>query len=392
MSRVMLAGRAGAVGGLARVLTNLAPRLARQGINVHAFTFGGSVIPPSAGVRQRRGRPGGLGDESQIAAVCRSEGVEALVLIDTYERACELLPRIREAAEGQCPRFFAYMPIDGWRMDPRLLLRLGPDVTLVPYTDAARATLQCAVSSSNIDPARIPRIVTPIGHGLDPRFRPLTAAERLQERRRLFPGDKEIGSAFVILNANRNQTRKRIDITLEGFARFAREADNVRLLLHMETRRSYDVPAMVSALGIVRHVKLTTNHSSAHPSLEIGALNKVYNAADAGLNTSVAEGWGLVAFEHAATGAAQVMTGTAVARELWPQGAILLPATDAAPYSRVFLGEATRPAHVAAALASLYDQRERARVGLEATENASQSRLSWECAAARWAELLGGSD
>jgi hypothetical protein len=43
------------------------------------------------------------------------------------------------------------------------------------------------------------------------------------------------------------------------------------------------------------------------------------------LNTSLAEGWGLVSFEHAATGAAQIVPGFGNCEELWRGAAELFP-------------------------------------------------------------------
>lgn len=44
-------------------------------------------------------------------------------------------------------------------------------------------------------------------------------------RARLFPDRPELAHGFVVLNANRNTRRKRIDITLQAFAPFcARQA------------------------------------------------------------------------------------------------------------------------------------------------------------------------
>ena len=49
-------------------------------------------------------------------------------------------------------------------------------------------------------------------------------------------------------------------------------------------------------------------------------LNRLYGACDVGVNTSCGEGWGLVSFEHALTGAAQVVPRNSVCEELWEGG------------------------------------------------------------------------
>src|ERR1700753_1257732 len=73
-----------------------------------------------------------------------------------------------------------------------------------------------------------------IGHGVDTQaFHPLPGGRRAA-RERLFPGQSDLHDAFIVLNANRNQPRKRIDLTLEAFATFAQgKPANVKLYLHM---------------------------------------------------------------------------------------------------------------------------------------------------------------
>ena len=74
-----------------------------------------------------------------------------------------------------------------------------------------------------------------IPHGVDVEvFRPLGAGRDV--RRQLFAGRadaRELEEAFIVLNGNRPVARKRVDLTIEGFARFARgKPGNVRLYLH----------------------------------------------------------------------------------------------------------------------------------------------------------------
>jgi hypothetical protein len=47
---------------------------------------------------------------------------------------------------------------------------------------------------------------------------------------------------FIVFNGNRNQFRKRIDITISAFAEFAKERPNAKLYLHMGTKdQGWDV-------------------------------------------------------------------------------------------------------------------------------------------------------
>lgn len=277
-----------------------------------------------------------------------------------------------------CPMDFDIPP--GMAAD----IAVGAD-RVVAYTEAGRRSLvEAGLPGSRVD-------VLP--HGIDPcRFRPLGAEgqpDRVLARRLLF--GSEVGAEdFLVLNANRNQPRKRIDLTLEGFARFAADKPpSVRLCLHMGMRdQGIDVLALAGGLGILDRLVLTTREPG-RPAVPDDRLNLIYNACDVGLNTALAEGWGLVAFEHAATGAAQVVPGHGACRELWEGSALLLDAL-ASRDPRGGAGERTPTAEgVAAALETLYrDPGLRHRLAAAARANATRPDLTWSAVALRWHRLL----
>ena len=150
-----------------------------------------------------------------------------------------------------------------------------------------------------------------IAHGVDTeKFYPLCADKegvpgpegRQKAITALYGNDPEFRDAFIVLNANRNQPRKRIDITIKGFALFAENKPaNVKLHLHMGVEdMGWNVIRMAKRCGIFERLILTANDNNI-PSVPVRQLNEIYNAAAVGINTSVGEGWGLVNFEHAAT-------------------------------------------------------------------------------------------
>ena len=59
-------------------------------------------------------------------------------------------------------------------------------------------------------------------------------------------------------------------------------------------------------------------------SLTEQQINLLYNACDVGINTSMGEGWGLISFEHGATGAAQIVPAHTSFIENWTGAADLL--------------------------------------------------------------------
>jgi len=203
-----------------------------------------------------------------------------------------------------------------------------------------------------------------VGHGVDvAAFRPwpelersdFLASARQEARRAAFPAWTPDESAFVVLNASRPDPRKRLDLTLEGFARFAADKPaGVRLCLHHALGNSAlarDVRERAQALGIAQRLLF----NDAVGTLSDDSLNTLYNACDVGLNTSAGEGFGLVSFEHAAAGAAQVLPDHAALAELWGDHAVRVPlARHYVPdFSPLEMAE-TSPAAIADALELLY--------------------------------------
>ena len=140
---------------------------------------------------------------------------------------------------------------------------------------------------------------------------------------------------------------------------------------------------LAGELGIADRL-LTTPHEGRRPNVSDEHLNLVYNACDVGLSTAAAEGWGLVAFEHAAAGGAQVVPDHSAGAELWPGRALMLPARPAESGGHVVSPEA-----VAEALARLHGDRSlREDLAARGRAFATSPELAWPAVARRWEPLL----
>jgi D-inositol-3-phosphate glycosyltransferase len=157
-----------------------------------------------------------------------------------------------------------------------------------------------------------------IPHGTD--FTKFFPIDPLECRRDLgVPED-----TFIVFNGNRNQPRKRIDLTIKGFIEFAKDKPDARLWLNMGAKDMgweliplFKRVARDTGYDAAGKLILTSPHFSTHNCLPIEKLNKVYNAVDIGLNTCIGEGWGLVNSEHAATGVAQVVPDHTSLKEIF---------------------------------------------------------------------------
>jgi glycosyltransferase involved in cell wall biosynthesis len=214
---------------------------------------------------------------------------------------------------------------------------------------------------------------------------------RVEAKKKVFGTLQDPDESFVVLNASRPDKRKRIDLTIEGFARFAADKPaNVRLCLHhaiMGEPEEERITSLVRRFGLEDRVDLNPLAGGVVGDRE---LNLLYNACDVGINTSMGEGWGLVSFEHGAAGAAQIVPDHTACAELWSGRAELIPlARSYTPeFSVLEMGEVSAEG-VAHALDNLYhDPRRRQQLAQQAFTLAQNPEYSWDAIAKQFDALF----
>ncbi|MGA3027807.1 MAG: glycosyltransferase family 4 protein [Bryobacteraceae bacterium] len=295
-------------------------------------------------------------------------------------------------------KIVAYIPLDGLIVDERAAAPLRQADSVVVYTEYARQEVESAFR--RLGGEGFPTVEA-IPHAVDcDRFFPypelveacFDSAGRAPAKRRLLgdlPG--AVADSFVVLNPNRPDRRKRIDLTLAGFAQFAAgKPDNVRLCLHhafMSEREAEQIPALIRGLGIENRVHLNPLGAGVRDD---GELNLLYNACDVGINTSMGEGWGLLSMEHGAAGGAQIVPDHTACAELWLGRGEMIPVAKryVPEFSVLEMGEVS-PEGVASALESLYRNRERRRKLSQAAFTMTQNPAwRWDQIARRFDELF----
>lgn len=311
-----------------------------------------------------------------------------------------ILPHLLPQLDGCGAKIVGYCPVDSRGIGHGYFGALAPLSAIVVYNAFGRSVMEAEMAAYQAKrPDFVGWPVHVIPHGIDTDlFRPHPEgdpadgwqARRRAARRELGWGEREAAGDFVVLNANRNEARKRIDLTIDGFARFARgKPPSVKLHLHMQ-RVEYgeDLASLVSKLGIRDRVSFTIKNG-AKPALSDVVLNRLYNACDVGVNTASAEGWGLVNFEHAATGAAQVLPRHSAFACLWEGAACLVEpklVRQVLPHLEECIVD---PDDIAAAFERLYgDRDERVRMARAAYENATSPAYRWTHIAAQWKALF----
>ena len=283
-----------------------------------------------------------------------------------------------------------YLPLDGRIPDPSLVAELTDFSQLITYTQCAANDLRTALRASGI--------TTPVaraGHGVDlSQFRPLFQSNRVAHpEERMAMAQALFGlpePSFVVLNASRPDPRKRIDISIAGFAQFARQvADPVYLCLHQaHAHPDYVLPLRSQAeqLGIAERILW---HPQTPGPISDEALNQLYNACALGINTAVGEGFGLVSFEHAATGVPQILPQNPALTELWGVDAWQLPTkTVSTDHSPLLMSEPNAD-DLALALTDLYEDRDvYQRMANAALERTRRPDLRWLQVANQISDLL----
>lgn len=200
---------------------------------------------------------------------------------------------------------------------------------------------------------------------------------------------------FIIGNVNRNQPRKRWDLTIKYFAEWvhAFRVKDARLFLH--SAPTGDVALNLESLcryyGVLDKVVLY------QPEPFYGKpdddMRDVYNCFDVLISTTQGEGMGLPAMEAMACGVPCILPDWAAFGE-WARGAaMLVPCTSTAPQSfspsvNVIGGVADEKLFIAALDKCYREKDHREAVGSYGMARILEDRFRWETIGARWVELL----
>lgn len=214
-------------------------------------------------------------------------------------------------------KFIAYFPVDSEYYDESMLGNIPAWDFAITFTiESARRLVAQGVNTTAIGV---------IPHGVDrQRFSPMDKGEARDALG--LPQDK-----FIVFNGNRNQPRKRIDLTIKAFAQFATKQQNATLYLHMGQKdMGWDIIPLfqreMKRLGMdpTNRLMMTSADINYLKAPEDEVLNKIYNAADIGINTSDGEGWGLVSFEHASCRKPQIVPNHTACKDIWTDKALMI--------------------------------------------------------------------
>ena len=248
--------------------------------------------------------------------------------------------------------------------------------------------------------------VVRIDHGVDTKvFYPLPDIENIK---------KKIGlsNKFVVGFVGRNQKRKMLDRLIVGFSHFAKNKEDVILMLHTDQEPpqarqlaesasfvGWSIPYMQWKYKVKDKIKLTKGNLNIDVRQKINPenMNEIYNLMDVFCYPTGGEGFGLPAIECQSSGVPLLMAANTTGFELCKEKNLIKPLTD--KYDRVCVDIGTNGVEfvypddleIAKILDKYYkDWKEDKKLLLKEKKDAREKALnySWDVIAPKWIELF----
>lgn len=252
----------------------------------------------------------------RLPQVVQKEKPDFIVCLNDIWIVNQVWERVHLLKDSLDFKFIAYFPVDSAYYVSSMLDYIKDwDFAITFTVEQAHRLLAQGVQ---------PRLFGVVPHGLDQgKFFPIEQNEARKALR--LPEDK-----FIVLNANRNQPRKQIDLTIKAFVEFAVDKPDTLLYLHMsekdlgwDVRALFDTEMKRKGLSSANRMIMTTTNIDYTNAPPDELLNKIYNSCDVGINTANGEGWGLVPFEHASCRKPLVLPNHTSFGDIWKGAALL---------------------------------------------------------------------
>jgi len=326
--------------------------------------------------------------EQRIREIVEKEKPDLVFIMNDLWILNELYRQIQDIHKTGAFKFVGYYPMDSYGWTGCILDTMNDWDASICYTE---------FGAKEVVAAGYQKPIAVIPHGITKgQFYPM---DKTKARKRLGLSD----DIFVVFNGNRNQFRKRIDITAEAFAKFAVDKPDTQLYLHMGLKdQGWDVMPLfaraMSRVGLDPNGRIIlTSQTEGPPNVEVDFLNAIYNSADVGVNTCKGEGHGLVNHEHAACRVAQVVPDHTSTKEIF-EGYGKLIRCDHVDVDTNYAREMPCPSsnHLAEILTELYEDRELLDdVAQRCYERATSRYYDWDYVAPQFNglfhEVLDGS-
>ena len=204
-----------------------------------------------------------------------------------------------------------------------------------------------------------------------------------------------LGDKFIIGNINRNQPRKRWDLTIKYFAEWvhAYKITNACLFLHAAPTgdMGVDVRQLTHYYGV--HQMLAFREPEAFAAVSEDVMRDTYNCFDVQVSTTQGEGFGLTTLEGMACGVPQIVPNWSALGDWAKRGAWIVPCPTTVvgpPFVNVIGGVPDEKIFVIALQRMYIDARARENNSKAALECAQQPCFRWNNIGEAWVATLDG--
>lgn len=222
-----------------------------------------------------------------------------------------------------------------------------------------------------------PTSVIPLGVNLD-----IYSPYNQRAARKELGFTDELLDVYVVGNVNRNQPRKRLDLTVAYFAEWVKnyKVDDAYLFLHIGPtgEMSYNCQQLMSYYGLKK--RIIRSDPGVWNGISEDLLAKTYSCFDVQLTTTQGEGFGLPTLEGMACGVPQIVPNWSALGEWTAPAAFRVECTStiATPGSTNPIGGIMDRDKAVQVLATYYsDINLRARDRLRCFDHAQQTQFRW---------------
>lgn len=269
--------------GFARVSHSIIENLPKDKYDIHGLGVNYRGDPHNYGFPiYPAGLTGRVYGEDRLVALLQSMKFDLVYILNDAWIVNTYLTAIKEANLQTLPKIVVYFPVDSEYHDPTWYKNFDIVSVAVTYTEFGKIVVNDDSCAPNLKVRILP-------HGVTTGTFYKKFVNRKDAKKLLF-GDSTNSDRFIFLNANRNQPRKRLEISMEAFKLFSSDKDDVALYMHCGVRDAHlDIARLSIRLGIDSKLILTSMRPGIQTVPE-EVLNNIYNACDVGLNTGLGEG------------------------------------------------------------------------------------------------------
>lgn len=300
------------------------------------------------------------------------------------------IKRIWFEANKALPKIVVYYPVDGGGYTPDWFEHFDIVSKAVVYTEFGKKVTHEVAPDLELE-------IIPHGSAnKDFLFKMEGTTAEIKKKK--FPDNESLWEdSFIVLNANRNQPRKRIDIAFRAFALFAKDKPPGVMYYHHAGIRDAGwhfidlVKRTQIELGYNLEKRIILSNAKVlEQRVPMESLNLIYNATDVGINAALGEGWGLVQTEHASIGKPQIVGDHTACRELFHDVGLLTPVVnvvrDAQHTTQRYFISAEMMANN---LQKLYENKELyGELSRKSYEKFNRPEYSWEVIVQTWVDLF----